>query len=103
MEDSASKFRWMTGLFIKSGNYVWKSDEWKDVLKHTKKDIWDTLMVYWLIIIVFMIVVCLVIFSNKCLTINKNILIYANALLHPIGVQYDGYKMRCVQRYGHQA
>jgi hypothetical protein len=46
MEDSASKFRRMTGLFIRSGNYVWKSDEWKDISKHTKKDIWDTLMVY---------------------------------------------------------
>jgi hypothetical protein len=43
--DGASKFRRMTGLFIKTDNYVRISDKWKDVPKRTKEDIWDGLMI----------------------------------------------------------
>ena len=45
MGDSASKFRQMTRLFIRNGNYVQISDEWKNVSKRMKEDIWDALMV----------------------------------------------------------
>ena len=45
MGESANKFRGMTGKFIRSGNYIRLSDEWKNVSNQAKEYIWDTLMV----------------------------------------------------------
>ena len=42
----ANKFRQMIEKFIRSGNYVRLSDEWKNVSNQGKEYIWDTLMVY---------------------------------------------------------
>jgi hypothetical protein len=43
--ESQNKFRRMTEVFIRSGNYIQISDEWNDVQKRMKEDVWDALVV----------------------------------------------------------